>query len=98
MRLPKALESIWEFVRLANRRIEEAKPWELRRDGKIEELHAFLYDQAQVLHNLAILLHPFLPQLTAKIWEQLGLPGKVEDHRYHDGSVWGTIEFRDLHS
>jgi methionyl-tRNA synthetase len=88
----KALEAIWELVRLANRRIEEAKPWELRRDGKVEELHAFLYDQAQALHNLAILLHPFLPQLTKQIWEQLGLPGRVEDHRYQDGAGWGSID------
>jgi methionyl-tRNA synthetase len=88
----KALEAIWIFVRLANRNIEESKPWELRRDGKLDELNAFLYDQAQALHNLAILLHPFLPELTTKIWEQLGLPGKVSDHRYHDGAGWGNID------
>jgi methionyl-tRNA synthetase len=88
----RAIESIWELVRLANRNIEETEPWRLRREGKLDELHAFLYDQAQALHNLAILLHPFLPELTRKIWEQLGLPGRVEDHRYRDGSTWGTID------
>jgi methionyl-tRNA synthetase len=55
-------------------------------------LNAFLYDQAQALHNLAILLYPFLPEITRKIWEQLGLPGDVADHRYHDGAGWGTID------
>ncbi|HDS30204.1 MAG TPA: methionine--tRNA ligase subunit beta, partial [Firmicutes bacterium] len=88
----KALDAIWEFVKIANRNIEETKPWELRKEGKIRELHAFLYDQAQALHNLAILLNPFLPDLTQKIWEQLGLPGEVKDHRYHDGAGWGTID------
>ena len=87
-----ALEAIWELVRLANKNIEYTKPWELRKAGKIDEVHAFLYDQAQVLHNLAILLYPFLPELTAKIWEQLGLPRKVTDHLYHDGASFGTID------
>lgn len=88
----KALEAIWELVRLANKNIEETKPWELRKEKKFDEINAFLYDQAQVLHNLAVLLYPFLPELTSKIWEQLGLPGKVTDHRYHDGGGFGTIE------
>ncbi len=88
----KALDAIWQLVRAANRNIEESKPWELRKAGKTEELHAFLYDQAQALHNLAILLNPFLPELTRKIWDQLGLPGEVSDHRYHDGASWGTID------
>jgi methionyl-tRNA synthetase len=88
----RALDAIWLFVRVANRRVEEAKPWELRKEGKTRELHAFLYDQAQALHNLAILLNPFLPVLTQKMWEQLGLPGDIRDHRYHDGASWGTID------
>jgi len=88
----RALDAIWEFVRLANKNIEETKPWELRKEGKFQELQAFLYDQAQALHNLAILLNPFLPNLTEKIWTQLGLPGKVSDHAYHDGGSWATID------
>ncbi len=88
----RALDAIWDLVRLANKHIEVTKPWELRKEGKTDELHAFLYDQAQTLHNLAILLHPFLPNLTRKIWEQLGLPGDVADHSYHDGGSWGTID------
>lgn len=88
----KALDAIWELVRLANRNIEETKPWELRREGKLDALHSFLYNQAQALHNIAILLHPFLPELTQKMWEQLGLEGLVESHKYHDGASWGTID------
>ncbi|HEX9744053.1 MAG TPA: methionine--tRNA ligase [bacterium] len=88
----KALESIWDLVRLANRNIEETKPWELRKEGKTNEVEAFLYDQVQALHNLAILLYPFIPKLTQKIWEQLGLPGNVKDQPYSAGATWGTIE------
>jgi len=88
----RALDAIWDLVRLANRTIEETRPWELRKAGNYDALNSFLYDQAQVLHNLAILLHPFLPELTRKIWDQLGLPGEVARHRYHDGGGWGTID------
>jgi len=88
----KALDSIWDLVRTANKNIEDTKPWELRKEGKFTELQAFLYDHAQVLHNLAILLNPFLPTLTEKIWQQLGLKGRAANHRYHDGGSFGTIE------
>ncbi len=88
----RALDAIWQLVRVANRNIEESKPWELRKAGKTDELQAFLYDQAQALHNLAILLNPFIPELSRKIWDQLGLPGKAADHRYQDGGGWGTID------
>jgi len=88
----RAIDAIWDLVRLANRNVEETRPWDLRKEGRTDELKAFLYDQAQALHNLAILLYPFLPELTRKIWSQLGLPGDVADHRYHDGGSWGTIE------
>jgi len=88
----RALDAIWDLVRAANRIVEETKPWELRKAGKTDEINAFLYDQIQALHNLAILLHPFLPELTREMWKQLGLPGDVSDHRYHDGASWGTVD------
>jgi methionyl-tRNA synthetase len=88
----RALDAIWQFVRVANRNIEETAPWELRKNGKYQELSAFLYDQAQALYNLAILLHPFIPNLTREIWKQLGQTGDIADVSYHNGSTWGSLD------
>jgi len=88
----RALDAIWQLVRIANRNIEETHPWELRKAEKFLELSAFLYDQAQALHNLAILLHPFIPNLSREIWKQLGLSGDLADFPYSHGSTWGTLE------
>jgi methionyl-tRNA synthetase len=69
-----ALEAIWEYVTSLNRLVDERKPWELQKAGKAAELDAVLYELAEGLRRLAILLAPFLPRTADAIFEQLGLP------------------------
>ncbi|MFB3919130.1 methionine--tRNA ligase [Candidatus Velamenicoccus archaeovorus] len=66
-----ALQSIWEVIGDANRFVEETKPWNLKKEGKTEELEDFLSVMFRVLRQTAAELAPFMPQTSAKILSQL---------------------------
>lgn len=65
-RLKEALESIFAYVRGANKYFDERKPWVLIKENR-DECGATLYECVQIIANLANLLHPFLPFACAKI-------------------------------
>lgn len=68
-----ALNDIFYLVNESNRYINEKKPWEIK-DRK--ELEAVLYNLLESLRFIAILLHPFIPETSEKIFDQLGLEKK----------------------
>ncbi|HZV77584.1 MAG TPA: methionine--tRNA ligase [Candidatus Babeliales bacterium] len=90
LRFREALESIWELVTALNRAIDERKPWELHKRGETAQLDTVLYDLCEGLRWLAILLHPFMPERTAEMWQQLGAPGKI-DADWSDSLRWGVL-------
>ncbi|HTU71687.1 MAG TPA: methionine--tRNA ligase [Candidatus Baltobacteraceae bacterium] len=86
-----ALEAAWELVSALNREIDERKPWALAKEGRSDELDALLYDLCEGLRWLAILLHPFMPERTAQMWEQLGLREGIGDD-WARALIWGRLE------
>jgi methionyl-tRNA synthetase len=88
----EALESIWELVTALNRSIEERKPWELHKNGRVDELDAVLYDLCEGLRWLAILLHPVMPERTSDMWRQLGSPGRIDEDWAVSLRAWGGLE------
>ncbi len=69
-----ALAEIWKAVTAANGHIEATAPWKLAKAGKTEEVAGVLYQSAEALRVLAVLLSPFIPSTTQRILEQLGIP------------------------
>jgi DNA/RNA-binding domain of Phe-tRNA-synthetase-like protein len=67
-KLHNALETAWTLVRATNKYITEKKPWEQK--GKEKE--NTIFNLAQSLKTLSIILEPFLPQTSKKIAHQLG--------------------------
>jgi methionyl-tRNA synthetase len=70
MQMNKALEKIWTEVEKANKKIEETKPWELRKNDQV----AFERVMEQLLadlHTIASSLTPFLPDATQRIFTAL---------------------------
>jgi methionyl-tRNA synthetase len=65
-------ERIWELVNMANKYVEEAKPWNLAKEKKTAELNQFLLTLVSVLRKAKETLLPFLPQTASLIEEQLG--------------------------
>ena len=68
-----ACDTAWEYIRKANRFIEEQAPWNLAKDpAKHDELVTVLYDLASVLGGVAVMLFPYIPSSAAVIWRTLG--------------------------
>jgi methionyl-tRNA synthetase len=72
MDLSGALETIWEFVRRLNRYVEEQAPWKQAKAGD-DALDATLYDLAEGLRLLSVLLYPFMPGTAGVMRERLGI-------------------------
>ncbi|NLZ47507.1 MAG: methionine--tRNA ligase [Clostridiales bacterium] len=74
LRIPEALEKIWDFIGRANKYIDETTPWILAKDeGKKERLGTVLYNLVESLRFISTLISSFLPTTSAKINEQLNI-------------------------
>ena len=74
LRIPEALEDIFELVGRANKYIDETTPWILAKDEeKKERLGTVLYNLAESLRITSVLLSAFLPDTAKKINEQLNV-------------------------
>jgi methionyl-tRNA synthetase len=70
--LTGALEEIWGSVRRLNRYVEESKPWELAKDeASADRLDTVLYNLAEGLRVLALLLSAYLPETSGRLLEAL---------------------------
>ena len=67
-----ALTSIWEVINMANKYVEETKPWNLSKEGKTEELKAFIRLLVEVIRNVGEAISPFMPRTAESIREQIG--------------------------
>jgi methionyl-tRNA synthetase len=87
--LQAALQSIWGLVNRANKYVDETAPFKLAKDpAQAQRLDEVLYNLVESCRVLAILLNPFLPGTSAKIYAQLGLPGSPD--KLAD-ATWGGL-------
>jgi len=88
--LQGALIDIWALVTRANQFVEETKPFNLAKDpAQAARLDEVLYNLCEVCRVLAVLLVPFLPDTSAKIYQQLGL-GALPSH--FSAAQWGGLK------
>lgn len=76
-----ALATIIERSHDANQRIDHEAPWTLKKDGTPESLakmRQVLFELADEIRVIALLLQPIIPDSAAKLLDQLGVP---EAHR-----------------
>lgn len=90
MELNQAIKDVWNLIGRANKYIDETAPWILAKDpAQAERLQAVMYNLAEALRIIAILIAPSVPVTAPKIYEQLGL-GKPESFFMAD-AVWGGL-------
>lgn len=92
LRIPEALEKVWELIGRANKYIDETTPWILARDeAKKERLGTVLYNLVESLRFASTLIAPFLPSTSVKINEQLNIELTTWDSlSAFDGTRAGT--------
>ncbi len=74
-KLDKALNSIFEFIDICNEYIQKKKPWE----AESQDREKVLYELADSIKAIAILLWPFIPETSEKIAKQFGFKINYEE-------------------
>ncbi|MDO8663034.1 MAG: methionine--tRNA ligase [Candidatus Omnitrophota bacterium] len=67
-----SLGKIWELINLANKYVEETKPWNLAKENKTEELKSFIRLLVEALRVTARNIYPFMPLTSESIIQQIG--------------------------
>lgn len=74
LEISNALVAIWELIGRANKYIDETTPWILAKDpSQQDRLGTVLYNLAETLRIISVLISPFMTKTPTKIREQLGL-------------------------
>ena len=89
----KILQKIWELVDTTNQYIDKTGPWNLAKtdEGK-EQLKTVMYNCAESLRVLGILLNPFMPQSTESMMKQLGVETPIEEQGMSSINDWGGLK------
>lgn len=89
------INSIMDFCKRVNGYVTEQAPWVLAKDPANEAaLNSVLYNTAESLRALAVLLHPFMPTTTQTLWESIGAQqtmGDIALQKIADVARWGQL-------
>ncbi|WP_263297593.1 methionine--tRNA ligase [Bacillus sp. RS11] len=85
MQFSVVLADLWTLVSRTNKYIDETQPWVLAKEESDKpKLGAVMRNLAESLHQIAVMLQPFMTSTPKRILEQLGLDDKF--------LAWETIE------
>lgn len=85
MQFSVVLADLWTLVSRTNKYIDETQPWVLAKEETDKpKLGAVMRNLAESLHQIAVMLQPFMTSTPKRIIEQLGLDDKF--------LAWETIE------
>jgi len=89
----RALETAWSLVAAVNKYIVENEPWavaEREDQDSRARLATILYTSAEALRVVTAVVHPVVPDATARIWSQLGL-GEIDQFDLCS-LAWGQLQ------
>ena len=89
----KILQKIWTLVDATNQYIDKTGPWNLAKtdEGK-ERLKTVMYNSAESLRVLGVLLNPFMPDSMSSLMKQLGVQSSIEDQGMASIENWGGLK------
>ncbi len=74
LRIPESLQEIWKLIGACNKYIDVTAPWILAKDdAKRERLGTVMYNLAECLRFVGVLLRPYLTATAPRMFEQLGV-------------------------
>ena len=90
VQLSDAVKIVWKFIGRANKYIDETMPWKLAKDEtQRQALANVLYNLAEALRIVAILISPFMPVTAQKIFDQLKISTAL---KLDDAETFGLLE------
>jgi len=69
----EAIEEVWKLINFLNKYLDEKAPWR----NTSENSDKVLYSVIEGIKNLSLLLSPFIPDTTKKIFEMIGIADKI---------------------
>ena len=85
-----AISEIWKAISRTNKYIDETMPWVLAKlDENKPRLAAVMYNLAESLRIVSILLQPFMPEVPEEIWKQLGI-SESGALQWDSAKQWGS--------
>ncbi|MBS4535165.1 methionine--tRNA ligase [Clostridium sp. D2Q-14] len=92
LKYSNALEDIWKLISRTNKYIDETTPWILAKDvDKKARLDTVLYNLAESIRIVSVLIRPFMENTSNEIWKQLGID-RSEMTTWESLSDWGGLE------
>ncbi len=89
------INAIMDFCKEVNGYVTIKEPWVVAKDPtRKAELDAILYNTAESLRALAVLLHPIMPISTNKLWGYLGADktlGELEKQKTSEVANWAQL-------
>lgn len=85
----KSLSTLWDYIGVVNKYIDESAPWSLAKAGEKERLDTILWVLVESIRIVAILAYPFMPGSATEIWSMLGYGERLESVRISDAKEWG---------
>ncbi|MDF2500343.1 MAG: metG [Anaerosporomusa subterranea] len=87
-----AIKEVWALIARSNKYIDETAPWALAKNPeKKDRLDTVLYNLAETLRIVAVLISPFMPNTSPKIWAQLGITADFNQAKLSDAQTWGGL-------
>ena len=92
MDINAAIKVIWTLISRTNKYIDETGPWALAKDeAKRSRLNTVLYNLAETLRVVSILIYPLMPVTAPEIWKQLGIEQEFATVTFADAKKWGKL-------
>ena len=86
-----ALTSIWSNIHGLDKYIDETKPWLLAKNGRQKKIDEVVYNLLNMLHGIAWLIYPFLPETSEKIAKALDIKSLLKGQSSYKDS-WTNVK------
>ena len=88
----ETLKIIWNLINFFDKYIEKEKPWEIKNDSK--QLNKILSPLLEGICHLGIMLLPFMPEISEKIFIQLGIEKEITKKSFEKLKKIGQFKFK----
>jgi methionyl-tRNA synthetase len=89
------ITAVMDFCKKVNGYVTEKEPWILAKDPANQAvLEEVLYNTAESIRALAVLLHPVMPATTETLWASLGVEeslGAIGAQQISKVAEWGQL-------
>ena len=81
LNLGAGLREIIKLAKFGNKYFNDSEPWRSIKED-LKRCATTLYVCAQLVRSLAIMLDPYLPSTSEKLWKSLKLPGSIHEQKW----------------